>query len=244
MRNIVLGIIIIILGSCTSGIEDKTASTQFRIPIVITSNLSQDYVLTHKAESQNGYSAIPIMGKFPFKDTIDLTINDTNFKGWDDPDWKARFGDVFFDSSWTNNDSLDVNGLELFFDYNQTIWILGGDSLVHPYYPVFLVNSTKSPKVFTGRDHTAEGRQEALSSERNEWIPLDTQKVGFEWCGNGYMVTIVNPNEFILLLMKKYKGEYRPHMRLNISNGESSMVSKHFVGHITEEQYNVLNKPK
>lgn len=111
---------------------------KFVIPKVINSRLV-DSISTELFESNYIEGVFPkVVGKYKFNNFIDINFEnrDTSFrKDWFDETQLRRI-----------RDSLDVNGFELFVDYNQTIKYnpyINFGQLANGYYPVFFVNSTK-----------------------------------------------------------------------------------------------------
>lgn len=178
-----------------------------------------------------------VVGKYRFTDSLDVrnSIEDTTF-----------LNDYFFDdfSKYEIIDSLDVNGLELVADYKTTVLLQDhylDDSLFYEYYPVFLVNSTRTEKLFLAKNNYAYSIQEAKFIKKNRsyhnWYAIEG--LGWDWCGNGNWGVVVRPQEFILILMRKYRGDYYTHIRVRLRNGPTTYVSKGFPGVINESQFTI-----
>jgi hypothetical protein len=142
-------------------------------------------------------------------------------------------------------DSLDINGLELIADYEKEVYY--NESAIHrtwrydkifAYYPVYLVNSTNSNKLYFGKDYHGYGIQEAIDTSRlaQDWAPIEQKAIGLE-CGNGEWAMVIRPGEFIMLLMKKYRGETKTKVRVRIANGPTIYVSKSFDASINQDQF-------
>lgn len=160
-----------------------------------------------------------VMGKFKFADTVSV-YEDKVKKGW-----RMRIPP----------DSMpDFNGFEMKVDYKQDVYLpqYHRDTL-YAYYPVYFINSTQTNKVFFGKDSYTFGIQEALQGY-SDWLPIERR--GYTFCGNGYWQMIVEPGEFVLVLMRKYKGSETTHLRVKFRMGASTYVSKGFEGQISPEQ--------
>jgi len=106
------------------------------------------------------------------------------------------------------------------------------------YYPVYFVNSNNSDKIFFIKDKYAFGIQEALEKKKfGNWLPIESR--GFDFCGNGYSGLIVHPQEFVVILMKKYDGDLETAMRARFQVGENIIVSKPFKGRINKNQFKI-----
>ena len=224
-----------ILIGCNSKTVLNESRKEFTIPIVLNTSISDS--LKKNINDSLLFSFIPIMGKFKYSDTIDFASFIGKSMEEDDP----LMNDFVHDShDWIENDSLDVNGFEMFVDYNQTVYYGATESQLLKYYPVFIVNSTTTTKIFTGHDGMATGVQQATFGGEN-WRSLNRKIKRFIGCGNGYFYIKVHPGEFVLLLVRKYSGDYRPQVRVAIKNGQSIYVSKSFIGNINESQYKYLD---
>jgi len=107
---------------------------------------------------------------------------------------------------------------------------------LNEYYPVFFVNSTPSDKLFLGKDRYVFGIQEAFDTcDFGSWLPIEGR--GFDFCGNGYWKLVVHPEEFVIVLMRKYKGGFETGVRVRFQLGESLYVSKPYKGVINEKQF-------
>jgi hypothetical protein len=160
-----------------------------------------------------------VMGKFKFADTVSV-FEDKVEKGWR--------------MSIPRDSMPDFNGFELKVDYAHEIYLpqYNQDTL-YAYYPVYFINSTQTNKVFFGKDSYTFGIQEALQGY-SDWLPIERK--GFDFCGNGHWQMIVEPGEFILVLMRKYKGSETTYLRVKFRMGASTYVSEGFKGQISPEQ--------
>ncbi len=177
-----------------------------------------------------------LIGKFAFKQKLDINPHLLDTIPYDDFIDPYTKGDI--------PDRLDVNGLDLVVDYESTIaynaYYNIGDSAAYTYFPVYFVNSSNQDKVLYGKDSYVLGIQEAVDrKEHNGWYPIESR--GFDFCGNGKWGLIIHPQEFVLVLMRKYKGPYLSRMRVRFKNAENIMVSKSFKGTLNHSQFSVAD---
>jgi hypothetical protein len=159
-------------------------------------------------------------GKYKFCDTLLIPTKPVN-----DTSYQSDFIDDL-------PDSITTDGFEIIPDYNSSIRRpLYGNQLC--YYPVYIVNETKSSKAFLGKDLYVFGLQEALDTN-GTWRPIEGR--GFDFCGNGYWALLVHPQEFIAILFPKYAGSYKTKIRVRIQNENNIYVSKPFDATINESQ--------
>ncbi|PCI95700.1 MAG: hypothetical protein COB15_11890 [Flavobacteriales bacterium] len=208
---------------------------KFEIPALINSqyNDTLDQV-DFKAKILTGVFP-EFVGKYNFTKNLDINPSNRDSTFWND----------FIDDyrSVSIGDSVDVNGFELIVDYKTTIYYnryvsYGHSKTLLSYYPVYFVNSTNSDKIFLGKDSYTFGIQEARLNEKySDWHPIESR--GYDFCGNGTFGIIVKPNEFVLILMKKYTGTYKAPMRVRFKQNESIYVSKPFYGFIDTAQFTI-----
>ena len=230
MRSILVLFISVFLFliSCES---KKKGQTVFQLPI-ITNSQYHDSIEVAKIQIQYVSEVFPsYVGKYKFDEVVDINpeARDTAFQN-----------DFFYESeSRELKDSLSVNGFELFIDYNTSVkynQYYQFDSVLFEHYPVYFVNSSNAAKVFLGKDGYVFGIQEAMdSSTWQRWRPIEG--AGYDFCGNGRWGMIVNPGEFILVLMRKYSGDYKTNLRVRFRLGENIMVSRPFPGTINKSQF-------
>ncbi len=211
--------------------NDKSKALVFKPPKIVNSQFGASIKSTpFKAEFIS--EVFPIFTrKFKFQDKIDINpeVKDTAiYKDFISEYSRIRLGD-----------SLDVNGFELIVDYENTVKYnkyYQQESTLHDHYPVYFVNSTNTDKVFFGKDSYVFGIQEALNkTEYENWRPIESK--GFDFCGNGRWGLIVHPQEFVLVLMRKYEGDYKTEMRVRFKVGENIFISKPFKGQINKSQF-------
>ncbi len=211
--------------------EIKTEKT-FHCPVIVSDAIPAS-VRNAAFESDEIVDVYPkFMGKYKFCDrlyldsAIGIFSNDEKIREYD-------FIGIF--------DSIDVNGFELFTDYETTVYLPSRwieDSVAYPYYPVYFVNSTATDKMVLGKDSHLFGIQEAVNRfNYNQWQPIEYR--GFDFCGNGTWGMVVHPGEFVLILMQKYAGEVKTAMRTRFRIGETTYVSKPFLGFVNPEQFSI-----
>ncbi|CAL2095114.1 hypothetical protein [Tenacibaculum sp. 190524A02b] len=214
--------------------SDKIETFVFSPPQIINSQL-KDTIKSIPFKASFVSEVFPrFVGKFKFQDRID--INPEKRDSLTNKDF------INLDYKNSLSDSIDVNGLELIVDYKNTVRYnppyYERDSILLNYYPVYFVNSTNSDKLFYGKDNYVFGIQEAISKEKyGSWLPIESR--GFDFCGNGHWGLVVHPQEFILVLMRKYEGSFNTQMRVRFKVNENIFVSKSFKGSINESQFSI-----
>ncbi len=128
------------------------------------------------------------------------------------------------------SDSCNATGLELYADYNQSVYMnWGRRDTTFAYYPVIVANRTPSLKIFRGKDTHVDGLQEARNKEfMGCWHPIEHK--GFDICGNGVWWTMLHPGELIILLLTKYEGDTEAPMRVRILKQGNVYLSSPFQG--------------
>lgn len=216
------------------GCNESEDAKNFVRPTFINSQFS-DSIARFSIKSDSLVATFPpFIGKYQFGDTVDLNVNlrDTTYRN--DYLREYRIGD---------DDSLDVHGLEFIVDYDQEVYYHPYydpeyDSGIWRHYPVYLVNSTTTDKVFIAKDRYVFGIQEALATERfKRWRPLESS--GFDFCGNGGWGLVIHPGEFVVFLMLKYEGESQTKLRVRLELGSSILVSKPFNGLVNPKQFEI-----
>lgn len=235
MKGIILIIIIGTLISCKTN-SDNNDLTIFKCPQIINSYFS-DTISSTPYQAESVSEVFPIfVGKYKFQNIIDINpeYRDTALY----KDFVASYSQIRLE------DSLDVNGFELIIDYENSIkynqfYHYKHASRLFDHYPIYFVNSTKNDKIFYGKDRYVFGIQEAVDRKENygEWRPIEAR--GFDFCGNGRWALIVHPQEFVLVLMRKYKGDYETQMRVRFEVGENIFVSRPFKGKINKKQFTI-----
>lgn len=211
--------------------------SEFHIPKVENStSFDSCEVNVDEIRYLNGHQAL-ILGKYNFQTSrIDLKRQDYQ----QSPFIELSKNKDFLFEDYGDRREIDANGFELIVDYDQTVFynpLPKGCRAFEKYFPVFLVNSTNSPKIFNGKDSHVYAIQEAYYCEKYDWKPLEY--IVPAMCGNGRWSLIVNPHEFVLILMRKYSGEELGEMRLRIKSAESIYVSASYQGRFNFDQYKI-----
>jgi hypothetical protein len=213
--------------------SEKSELTVFKSPQIVNSQLN-DSIKSTLYQAEYVSEVFPtFVWKFKFQEEIDINPEKRDTTVYKD------FIDKYSRRGLT--DSLGINGLELIVDYDNSVKYnryYQYDSSLYDHYPVYFVNSTQTDKVFYGKDSYVFGIQEAVDNIKyGEWRPIEGR--GFDFCGNGRWGLIVHPQEFILVLMRKYEGDYETKMRVRFEVGENIFVSRPFKGRINEHQFSI-----
>ena len=174
----------------------------------------------------------PFLGKFKFGENIDLNRARRPISYQDD---------IISEYIIEDDDSLHVNGLELYVDYETEVYFnreYAYDSVLWEHYPVYFVNSTATDKIFIAKDGYVFGIQEA-AKQKDSWDWRAIECSGFDFCGNGGWGLIIHPGEYTAMLMRKYKGTLKTDLRVRFQMGNSTFVSKKFTGTINPNQFKV-----
>jgi hypothetical protein len=156
------------------------------------------------------------IGKYGFADTIDFKLR------------KSRRSDTL--DYFTRADSryhrgvMPTDGLELFIDTSTTII-----NNATTYYPLYIVNETGYDKYFSHYNVIIEAEKEM------QFYPIECND--YIVCGYGMFVTRIKPKEFVLMLIRKYKGNVKTQMRVSISSGGNIIKSLPYYGTINSGQF-------
>jgi hypothetical protein len=215
-----------VLFSCKQKGAVNADTNSFKFPIVVQ-EITKDSLVNFYAESIQ-YSRLMVGCKSTVKDTIKihyLANNDSSLRN----DFLQTV-DKYFE-----NDSVGTDGLEMFIDYKKNVYKPYWDNdRLHAYYPIYLFNGTKNTKSVPLKDQHAFGIQEALDSN-GQWHPIEGK--GSDFCGNGSWNATLKPQEFLMLLAPKYKGNYSTKLRMRIKVGPSIYVSQPYEGKINYNQF-------
>ncbi len=228
-------VLIFLCAACATQERPIKAFDQFQLPVVINSQYADS---AKKGVNEVAYLQIvfpPYVGKFTFSDTIDIAEERQD----------TAFYHDFIDrrSTFIENQHLsEVNGFEIAVDYETEVfypdWRYYEDSTLYPFYPIYIINSTQTDKVFFGKEGHGFGIQEAstdINSSRGNWYPIEQR--GVDFCGIGRWGMTVKPKEFLVFLMAKYEGDFETKLRVRMQNGESIFVSTPFEGKINKAQF-------
>lgn len=220
-------IVVCLFGCKNSNKQTRKIFPDFVIPYIIQT--TNDDSSKFKSANSFSYSNPPLGGKFKFIDTIDLKgRNDSNFYK-DDLDNFDYFSD--------NTDTLATNGFEIEVDYKTTLNV--EDKYMNfekgkYFYPAFIINRTPSAKVLLGKDGHLFAIQEAKDSN-GIWRPIERE--GQSFCGCCYWAEKVHNNEYVVMLLTKYNGNFKTKLRVRFKNNATIYVSKPFDGMINYEQF-------
>jgi hypothetical protein len=221
----------LLLFSCNT--SDKTLdknSDDFKLPVFIHQT-KFDSLEQWKAAGIN--EIFPnFIGQYKFTDTVNFD-NERQVRNIDGIQYK-----------WEHNvydfDTLSSDGLQIYTDYDNTIIskLYSGAIKGSTFFPVYVVNQTKEPKIFLAKESYVFAIQEAVdTSSYNSWYAIEAR--GFDFCGNGYFRRKLMPKEFIVFLMPKYSGKDTTYFRTRIKNGESVIISKPYKGTFNSNQFSV-----
>lgn len=226
MRGILFSLTLVIVFSCQRDKVEQEQFNHFKIPKLVNplDSLDLNKEEVWKAKSLI-YSSPAFIGVFDFKDSLIYLDRDSIF-----PKMYART--INYSDLYPYLDSFSTNGLDLIVDNNKEI-VQGNQSYVKSY-PAYIINNSKSKKLFIGKDGHGFGIQEA-KVDNYLWRPLEMRSPDF--CGNGYWGVLLAPQEYLVLLFPKCHGEFETKMRVRISNGESIYVSQPFNGSVDRSQF-------
>lgn len=236
MKKVIINLFLVfILLACENQVNSNFSS-KFTQPELIEPEYP-DYV--KKVYHKKDYLSVSFpefVGKYSFKKQINVNKKDNeclaNIPESDKCKIK-KFDHINVD------DSIGVNGLEVQVDYNTTVFYnskLENDSLIYAHFPVYIINNTASDKLFFGKENRIFGNQEAM---RNNYIWYPIEGNAPEFSAKGMWAIKIHPKEFMLILMKKYKGDFNTKMRVRIKNGKSIMVSNPFIGRFNKKQFEI-----
>ncbi|MFK7785465.1 MAG: hypothetical protein AB8B56_10130 [Crocinitomicaceae bacterium] len=103
------------------------------------------------------------------------------------------------------------------------------------YFVSYLVNTTDSIFRATRQDGSLMMIQEALDEDGN-WSPIEFWV--HSGCGNSYFNPLeLNPNECILVPIKRYTGDFKTYVRLRFKYGNQVLFSNTFEASIDPSQF-------
>lgn len=203
---------------------------EFRLPIVLQEN--EFDTLKYFEAGELSANTFRYYGKFKFTDSIQFSAFSRNTENYVDDYVKA------YDVP-KENDSLRSDGFQIIVDYKTTLFFYSFNHGVgYSYFPVYVINETSQSKRFIGKDRKAFGIQEAVDTTggySSAWYPIEIRP--YDFCGNGFFGLIVHPNEFIMLLIPKYKGNTTGLMRLRLSIDDNVYVSAPYTGSFNDTQF-------
>jgi hypothetical protein len=205
---------------------EKQNQDKFNLPTIIHKYKTDNTILF----SEESVAQIDprVLNKYKFSDTIRIPDEKNKEKEYGSTKSHFDYGLVGL------TDSTLTDGLEIVTDYTNDIsFNQYGESKLYNYYPVYVVNQTPNPKGFLGKDGIAFGLQEALDTA-GVWRPIEGR--GWDFCGCCKWGLKIEPQEFLVIIFRKYSGNYKTKIRVRIKNGDNIYVSKPFYATINEKQ--------
>ena len=237
MRNLFLIFIISIIAGCSEK-EPKV----FTKPTLVDDSTLKKVIPKFFQKNNMSYQEPLLIGKYPFKDTTIFISKDTIRK------YKYYRQEDYFQEDQTkymnpNTDTISSIGLDIIVDHKQNISLKLYDSIAYYYFPIYIINKSNQIKAFNGKDSHSFGLQEAIDSSfyKNPvgvyppWFAISMGHLPF--CGNGYWTLKLNPKEYVLILMPKFKGEIKTMLRARLAINNSIFVSKPYPGSINQSQF-------
>lgn len=221
MRTLILLFLFLLCFTCTKLAEPKRLI--FRPPVILY-DYEPDSLRKFEARSIVPNAAILLGGTFPFTDTLNFLSENTQAvaRPFEGP------------KGYLPQDTLAGDGLEIFPDYKKSFY----SNRYRPFdrgtsfYPVYVANQSPNPKALYGRDAYVITIQEAQDSN-GRWFPIESV-VGLT-CMTWRIQ--LDPQHFVMLLLPKYRGEFKTKLRLRVQNGEQIYVSKAYEGWINPKQF-------
>ena len=104
-----------------------------------------------------------------------------------------------------------------------------------PYncYAIFVTNQCDSP-IFVGNFSELGYTVRQAKNELGIWVDIETPMRYF--CGTGARKIVIEPNELIVALLPRYKGDYKTECRLRFMDWKYSIYSNVFTDYIDKKQ--------
>ena len=212
----------LILGCQT---EKHKEVKRFQTPIVST-KIDFEKAAEFVADSLPDNSTI-FVGVYSFSDSVFILPQ------YDTSTYNAEQLNQDRSKPWEN--SVYSSGLQIIPDFHQTIFITRypDDTAALPYYPIFLPNETSDTLQLLVKDRYVLAIAEVLHTD-GDWYPI--QQRPYDFCGVGYWKQLISPGEFSLFLMPKYSGQTEAMMRIRLQSGETTLLSRPFLGKFDTKQ--------
>lgn len=231
-------ILFVVLFGFISCKRDTKKGTSFKYPIYLTKT-AFDTILENESLYMSGNDNI-IINKYALNtDSIIILKGETARINNLSKDVIGCDGN--FDKIMKLNDSLKNDGLEIYFNNNPVAYksdlisAFHHDSIIGlEHYPCYIVNETKNDKLLKGKDSHIYAIQEAQDSN-GHWFPIENYM--FDFCGNGGREYIIHSNEYMLVLFRKYHGNYKTKIRVVIENNNCIYTSNAISGYINYSQF-------
>lgn len=101
--------------------------------------------------------------------------------------------------------------------------------------PVYILNDTKDRKAIFLKSRYIEMTQEAMD-KNGKWKPIEST-IPFS-CGMGFGWRGLDPGQYVVTSIIKYKGNYKTLIRVKLKSGSTTYYSKAFNGSINYSQLN------
>ncbi len=132
-------------------------------------------------------------------------------------------------------ENFSSDGLELIVDTINAAKVYNGVQ-TNNFTPIYIVNSTLSSKHIIGRDYEINGLQEAVFDSGHSWIYPIEGEVNHS-CGCCPMFAELKPKQFAVILVKKYTGKFKTHLRTRLSIDGNIYITKLYTGCIDTMQF-------
>lgn len=195
----------------------------FKLPVVISIQ-EPDSLRKFAVQSMVPNSAHLVGGVFAFTDTINLLTEKP----------ESNTEEFYRPKRFAAYDSLSSDGLEIHPNYTSNIY-QNAHRPFNPgtlYYPIYLVNQTPKTKLLYGTDGYVVSIQEAQDSA-GRWYPIESRV--HNTCSI-WRIQLA-PQHFVMLLLHKYKGNFKTKLRVRLQNGEQTYVSQPYEGWINPQQF-------
>lgn len=234
-RSVITSILYLSVLSCTSPKQPVSIiQKEFHLPLIVQKQTND----TNEYMKVDGINEIffGFAGKHTFTDTLFLDDNFIQGDTTPDTDFLRER------SSPERKDAFTTDGFQIFPDYKTSVYYKKQYYPTFWYFPVYVVNTTSTTKIFFGKDSYVFGIQEAIdtSSTWDDWRPVEAR--GFDFCGNGDFGIKVHPGEFVMFLVPKYQGEEKNAMRIRLRVGESLYISGPYEGTFSAKQFDISKK--
>lgn len=143
---------------------------------------------------------------------------------------------------------FEINLDKVYFSFNKNlipddivnkgfIWIKDD---ISNYFTAYLINTSDTVFHAAMQDGSLMMIQEALN-ENAKWKPIEYWV--FSGCGNSYFNSLeLEPNKYIMIPIKYYKGNFKTKIRLKMRKDKSIFYSKSFDGSIDKSQFSKQKK--
>jgi len=225
-KIIILFVILQLLGLAACETKRQPLLHRFKFPPIINAEEAIDYFQSRLTEAYT-----PYLGVYNFDDTVNLDLEVLqNYQSANRSRENALLALLNTPNNVWQPDSLALLDLKVLVDEKVDLGEL---------IPVYLVNkSTKIKAVHITNDYlymTQEAENEQL-----EWQPIE--RTGLAFCAMGFYWQKLYPNEFMLFLAARYKGDFKTRLRIKFTNGKQIYYSAPFSGSVDKKQFVAAQK--